>query len=85
VHSAVVGRKDTGSETVVAFLELAPDSTLAQAELAAHLAPRLSPYKRPREVWVLPALPVSPNGKVLKKQLQALAQQGAPEGAVRLR
>jgi acyl-CoA synthetase (AMP-forming)/AMP-acid ligase II len=85
VHSAVVGRKESGSETVVAFVELAPGSMLTQAELAAHLAPRLSPYKRPREVWVLPALPVSPNGKVLKKQLQALAQQGATDGAVRLR
>ncbi len=84
VHSAVVGRREDGSETVVAFLELAPGRELGLAELQAHLAPRLSPYKRPREIWVMPALPVSPNGKVLKKQLQALAQQAAPEGAARL-
>lgn len=84
VHSAVVGRRDTGTETVVAFVEPAPGAELSLAALQDFLAGRLSPYKRPREVWLMRALPVSPNGKVLKKQLQDMAQRGDFGGATRL-
>lgn len=84
VHSAVVGRPEAGSETVVAFVELATGAQLTQAELKRFLADRLSPYKRPREVYAMPALPVSPNGKVLKQQLKQMAARGDVAGATRL-
>ena len=72
-HSAVVGhREDDGNEAVVAFVELRADATLDLAALKPWLAERLSAYKRPARVVVVEALPVTPNGKVLKRRLLEL-------------
>ncbi|WP_316155113.1 class I adenylate-forming enzyme family protein [Cupriavidus sp. BIC8F] len=84
VQSAVVPRNLGGNEEVIAFIERAEDFVLTAHELRQHLAERLSPYKRPREVYVVSQLPSSPNGKVLKHQLKGLAQTPDPEGVVRL-
>lgn len=84
VQSAVVARQAGGNEEVIAFVEPAAGTTLSLAALQAFLAERLSPYKRPREVYLMPALPSSPNGKVLKGRLRDLAQHGAAEAAQRL-
>jgi acyl-CoA synthetase (AMP-forming)/AMP-acid ligase II len=75
-HSAVVGRPVDGNEEVVAFVELIPGSTLSVDELARFAAQHLTPYKRPAEIVILPLLPVSATGKILKHQLrtQALAR-----------
>ena len=43
-------------------------------ELAAFAAERLAPYKQPAEIVVLPALPASSTGKVLKNALRERAQ-----------
>ncbi len=71
VQSAVVGRSAGDNEEVVAFLEMA--SPLDEAALRAFLRERLSPYKQPAEIRVLPQLPAAPTGKVLKNVLKTLA------------
>lgn len=73
IHSAVVGRAVEGNEEVIAFVELAPGSALTPEELTAYTKDRLSPYKRPSEIHVLPALPATPAGKILKAQLKEIA------------
>lgn len=84
VHSAVVGRSSGGGEEVIAFIELADSQPLGFAELQRFLAERISPYKRPREVYVMPALPSSPNGKLLKSRLKQKLQQRELQDATRL-
>jgi len=82
-HSAVVGRPVAGNEEVVAFVELVPGGTASVDELARFAAQHLAPYKRPAEIVILPLLPVSATGKILKHQLrtQALAR-GATSATV---
>ena len=71
---AVVGRSVPGNEEVVAFVELRDGATATPVELAAFAAERLAPYKQPAEIVVLPALPASSTGKVLKNALRERAQ-----------
>jgi len=73
-QSVVVGRQVAdGNEEVVAFVELAAGRAADVAEIAAHAAAQLAPYKRPSEIRVMAALPASPTGKVLRGQLKTLA------------
>jgi acyl-CoA synthetase (AMP-forming)/AMP-acid ligase II len=58
----------------VAFVELRDGATATPVELAAFAAERLAPYKQPAEIVVLPALPASSTGKVLKSALRERAQ-----------
>jgi acyl-CoA synthetase (AMP-forming)/AMP-acid ligase II len=78
IHSAVVGRPAAGNEEVVAFVELVPGGTASVDELARFAAQHLAPYKRPAEIVILPLLPVSATGKILKHQLR---QQALVRGA----
>jgi acyl-CoA synthetase (AMP-forming)/AMP-acid ligase II len=80
VQSAVVGRSREGSEDVIAFVELAVGQSLGLRELQGFLAERVSPYKRPREVFAMRTLPSSPNGKILKSRLKDIAQRGLAAG-----
>lgn len=84
VQSAVVAREAGGNELVIAFVEPANDHLPDVADLHRHLAERLSPYKRPREIYLLSPLPSSPNGKVLKQQLKQWARIPDPPGITRL-
>ena len=63
-----------GNEEVVAFVELRAGAAATPAELHAFAAARLAPYKVPAEVVVVPALPASATGKVLKATLRELAR-----------
>jgi acyl-CoA synthetase (AMP-forming)/AMP-acid ligase II len=72
---AVVGRTVPGNEEVVAFVEVREGAATTPAELAAFAAERLAPYKQPVEIVVLPALPASSTGKVLKSVLRERAQR----------
>ncbi|OYV01347.1 MAG: o-succinylbenzoate--CoA ligase, partial [Burkholderiales bacterium PBB5] len=68
--SAVVGVPEgDGNEQVLAFVELRAGAALDEAALAQHLAAHLTAYKRPARVQVLPALPLTANGKLLKRAL----------------
>ena len=74
VQSAVIGRVVTGNEEVVAYVQLLPGSTVKPADLMAHAARQLAPYKRPCEIIVLDALPAGSTGKILKHRLAETAR-----------
>jgi long-chain acyl-CoA synthetase len=74
VQSAVIGRSIPGNEEVVAYVELLPGSTATPAELMAHAARLLTPYKRPSEINVVDALPAASTGKILKHRLAGAAR-----------
>jgi len=77
VHSAVIGRSVGGNEEVVAFVQLLPDSTLTSADLADHSASRLALYKRPARTVIVPSMPVTPTGKIVKAELAKLLEDPA--------
>jgi long-chain acyl-CoA synthetase len=69
VQSAVVGRPTEGNEEVVAFVQLIQGTTTNPDQLMAYVAPQLTSYKRPSEIVVLPSLPATSTGKILKHKL----------------
>src|SRR5262249_14267451 len=74
VQSAVFGRSVPGNEEVVAFVQLLPGSTIMPADLTAHAARLLTPYKRPSEIIIADALPAASTGKILKHRLADAAR-----------
>ena len=69
-EAAVVGVADDDlGQRIVAHVVLRTGALKDVAELSGFVAERLSPHKRPREVFVLDALPRNAMGKVQKKQL----------------
>ena len=77
VRSAVIGRTvegTEGGEEVVAFVQLAPSSPTSETELAQHAAQHLAPYKRPSQILLVPSMPLTPTGKVIKGELAKMAQ-----------
>lgn len=79
VHeAAVLGRpsREYGEE-IAAFVVLDPKGPLVTSEqLVTHCRGQLAPYKVPRDMFLVEALPKSGVGKVLKKEL---AQRFEPE------
>ena len=72
-QACVVGRPHPShGEEVVAFVSLRPDSETDEGELIMFGKQRLGGYKYPRELHVLPALPLTPVGKVDRKAVRAL-------------
>jgi acyl-CoA synthetase (AMP-forming)/AMP-acid ligase II len=82
VQSAVIGRAVPGNEEVVAYVQLLPGSTATPADLIAHAAPLLAPYKRPSEIIVLDELPAASTGKILKHRLADAARDQAIERVI---
>jgi long-chain acyl-CoA synthetase len=77
VRSAVIGRPvggTEGGEEVVAFVQLSPASPTSEADLAQHAAQHLAPYKRPSQILLVPAMPLTPTGKVIKGELAKMTQ-----------
>jgi acyl-CoA synthetase (AMP-forming)/AMP-acid ligase II len=74
VQSAVIGRSIEGNEEVVAFVQLIPGSSVTATDLAEYAARNLSPYKRPSQVLIVPAMPVTPTGKVIKDELTKIIE-----------
>ena len=79
VQSAVIGRPVPGNEEVVAYVQLLPGSIATPADLMAHAARLLAPYKRPSEIIVLDELPAASTGKILKHRLADAARDRAIE------
>jgi acyl-CoA synthetase (AMP-forming)/AMP-acid ligase II len=76
VRSAVIGRPVAGTEggeEVVAFVQLAPSSPTSEAELAQYAAKHLAPYKRPSQIQLVPSMPLTATGKVIKGELAKMA------------
>jgi acyl-CoA synthetase (AMP-forming)/AMP-acid ligase II len=74
VQSAVVGRSVQGDEEVVAFVQLLPDSPSTADELADYAAGHLAQYKRPSQIVLVSAMPVTPTGKIVKGELKKIAE-----------
>ena len=77
VRSAVIGRTVEGvegGEEVVAFVQLLPTLPTSEAELAQHAAKHLAPYKRPSQILLVPSMPMTPTGKVIKGELAKMLQ-----------
>ncbi|MCX6463491.1 MAG: long-chain-fatty-acid--CoA ligase [Pseudonocardiales bacterium] len=78
---AVIGvPDDEWGERVHAVVVLAPGATATPDELRDHCAARIAGYKCPRSVDFTDALPVSPAGKVLKRDLRAPYWASADRG-----
>ncbi|MER7990531.1 AMP-binding protein [Streptomyces noursei] len=73
-EAAVVGVPDPyRGETVKAYVSLRPGASPAPEELAAYCKERLAAYKYPRVVEVLPELPKTASGKILRRELRQRA------------
>jgi acyl-CoA synthetase (AMP-forming)/AMP-acid ligase II len=72
-QSAVIGQQVGANEEVIAFVQLMPDSPITDAELADYAAQNLVSYKRPSKIFMIPAMPASSTGKILKSELAAMA------------
>jgi len=76
LRSAVIGRTvegTQGGEEVVAFVQLKQGSTTSDNELAQHAGQHLAPYKRPSRILLVPDMPLTLTGKVVKGELLKLA------------
>lgn len=73
-ETAVVGVKDpVYQEDIKAFVALKPGKTATPDELKEYCAARLKKFFVPKEVVILPALPKTLVGKILKKELRKLS------------
>lgn len=70
LNSAVVGCDKDGDEIVVGFVEPIPDAEIDPVAVRSFVRERLAGYKVPSHIFVVDALPYSPNAKILKKQLK---------------
>ncbi len=70
----VVGQADAAAgEIPVAFVVLREGFVAArklEEELCAFVADRLTPYKQPREIHFVDAMPRTPSGKILRRELR---------------
>jgi long-chain acyl-CoA synthetase len=71
--AGVVGKRDDRhGEEVVAFVSLRSGSDLTPGELVAFAKLRIGGYKYPREIRIVPSLPLTPVGKLDRKSLRAM-------------
>ena len=71
-QAGVVGRPDSRlGEEVVAFVSLRPGATATAEELTGHAKAHLAATKYPREITIVPAMPLTSVGKLDRKQLRA--------------
>ncbi|MEW2254435.1 AMP-binding protein [Streptomyces sp. NPDC047869] len=74
-EAAVVGVPDGyRGETVKAYISLRPGTDPDPDELAVYCKERLAAYKYPRQVEILPDLPKTASGKILRRELRTRAQ-----------
>jgi len=76
VQSAVVGRSISGNEQVLAFVQVTNMAATNEDSLKAHVAKRLSGYKRPSHIVLTLQLPAAATGKLLKhKMIDTFSEQ----------
>ena len=77
-EAAVVGVPDPyRGETVWAYVSLRPGADATPEELIEFCRAELAAYKYPRHVEVLPDLPKTPTGKLLRSELRDHARDSA--------
>ncbi|MFD3516579.1 class I adenylate-forming enzyme family protein [Streptomyces sp. NPDC058657] len=71
-EAAVVGVPDAyRGESVKAYVGLRPGAEATPDELSEYCRQRLAAYKYPREVEILPELPKTASGKILRRELRS--------------
>ena len=75
--AGVVGRPDVRlGEEVVAFVSLRPGAEVTAEELTEHAKRHLGSNKYPRQITILPTVPLTSVGKLDRKKLRQWAQAG---------
>ncbi|MEU9211583.1 AMP-binding protein [Streptomyces sp. NPDC048415] len=75
-EAAVVGVPDGyRGETVKAYISLRPGAEEDPESLAAYCKERLAAYKYPRQVEILPDLPKTASGKILRRELRSRSHE----------
>jgi long-chain acyl-CoA synthetase len=78
--AGVVGRPDVRlGEEVVAFVSLRPDAVVTAEELSEHARKHLAANKYPRQITIVPAIPLTSVGKLDRKKLREWVADGAPQ------
>ena len=78
-EAAVVGAPDSyRGETVKAFVSLRPEAEATAEELVDYCKARLAAYKYPRVVEIIPELPKTVSGKILRRELRDQERAAAP-------
>ena len=67
-----------GRALVVAAVVPRAGAVVTEAEVMAHLAPRLARYKQPREFIHVQALPRTPTGKINRRALREAHRRDRP-------
>jgi acyl-CoA synthetase (AMP-forming)/AMP-acid ligase II len=68
-QAAVVGDRQAGNESILAFVEIWSDHRFDDEEARKALKEKLAGYKLPDRIQVVDALPAAPSGKILKHRL----------------
>ncbi|HEY0716103.1 MAG TPA: AMP-binding protein, partial [Streptosporangiaceae bacterium] len=77
-QAAVVGRPDPRlGEEVVAFVALRPGAAATPGELVEHTKAQLAATKYPREVRIVPSVPLTSVGKLDRKRLRTQVREEA--------
>ncbi len=81
-QAGVVGRPDGRlGEEVVAFVSLRPGAEVTAEELTEHARQRLAASKYPRQITIVPAIPLTSVGKLDRKKLRQWIAAGGPDGS----
>jgi long-chain acyl-CoA synthetase len=76
-QAGVVGRPDQRlGEEVVAFVSLRPGAEVTASELTEHAKRHLAANKYPREITIVPAVPLTSVGKLDRKKLRQWVAEG---------
>src|SRR6516162_1264640 len=82
--AGVVGRPDVRlGEEVVAFVSLRPDASATADELTEHARRHLASTKYPREITIVPMVPLTSVGKLDRKKLREWVRGAPPAGSGR--
>jgi long-chain acyl-CoA synthetase len=77
-QAGVVGRPDARlGEEVVAFVSLRPGAEVTAGELTEHARRHLAANKYPREITIVPAVPLTSVGKLDRKKLRQWIADGS--------
>ena len=78
--AGVVGRPDVRlGEEVVAFVSLRPDAVVTAEELSEHARKHLGANKYPRQITIVPTIPLTSVGKLDRKKLRQWVADGSPQ------
>ncbi|MGH9067417.1 MAG: class I adenylate-forming enzyme family protein, partial [Acidimicrobiales bacterium] len=78
--AAVIGVPDERwGEAVHAFVTLSPGAAASESELKSFCQERLTGYKRPKAIHIVPELPRTGIGKIARRVVRAQAAAAAPD------